>query len=381
MSEKYFSDKKELFPQIYAYELPNDKTKQWLLKVWYTTRKNVNDRIHEQIWATRIDYRLIISESAMREDWTSFDDHEIHKYLEKILKKRKIDWEWFECKDYDVKAAIKWVKERNYNINWRIENFKMRPEQEKAVEKTFYYFKNIKKNTEWWKPRFLWNAKMRFWKTFTSYQLALKMWRTKVLVLTFKPAVEKAREEDLNNHVDFEWWQFISKKTAFADKLDKNKPFVCFGSFQDFLWKDEYGNIKPSNKRVHETHWDVVIFDEYHFGAWRENAKWLFDIKEDKSIDFEDNNENTDILNINDAEKNIPIETDYYLYLSWTPFRAINTWEFIEEQIYNRTYSDEQKAKKERDNSQWENPYSSLPQIVMMTYQLPDNIKMIAQWW
>jgi dethiobiotin synthetase len=45
---------------------------------------------------------------------------------------------------------------------------------------------------------------MRFGKTFTSYQLALKMKRTKVLVLTFKPAVEVAREEDLNNHVDFE---------------------------------------------------------------------------------------------------------------------------------------------------------------------------------
>lgn len=381
MSEKYFPSKKEIFPQIYAYELPNDVSRIWQLKVWYTDREDVNVRIKEQIWATHLKYIVKVAESAMREDWTNFLDYEVHDYLEHVLKKENTDWERFICNDYDVKAAILWVKERKFFKSWRFETFKMRPEQEKAVEKTAYYFRNTKESAEWWKPRFLWNAKMRFGKTFTAYQLALRMWWTKILVLTFKPAVERAWEDDLNNHIDFEWWQFISKKTAFADQLDKNRPFVCFGSFQDFLWKDEYGNIKPSNKRVHETHWDVVIFDEYHFWAWRENAKWLFDVKEDKSIDLDDNDENIDILNIEEAEKNIPIETDHYLYLSWTPFRAINNWEFIEEQIYNWTYSDEQKAKKERDYSKWENPYEILPQIVMMTYQLPDNIKMIAQWW
>ncbi len=43
----------------------------------------------------------------------------------------------------------------------------------------------------------------------------------------------------------------------------------------------------------------------------------------------------------------LPITTRYYLYLSGTPFRAINSGEFIEDQIYNWTYSDEQKAKNE----------------------------------
>ena len=50
--------------------------------------------------------------------------------------------------------------------------------------------------------------------------------------------------------------------------------------------------------------------------------------------------------------------------------------EFIEEQIFNWTYSDEQKAK---DN--WKgknNPYASLPRMVMLTYQLPDSIRQIA---
>ena len=41
----------------------------------------------------------------------------------------------------------------------------------------------------------------------------------------------------------------------------------------------------------------------------------------------------------------MPITTHAYLYLSGTPFRAIESGEFIEEQIFNWTYSDEQKAK------------------------------------
>ena len=67
---------------------------------------------------------------------------------------------------------------------------------------------------------------------------------------------------------------------------------------------------------------------------------------------------------------------NYYLYLSGTPFRAIASGEFIEEQIFNWTYSDEQKAKDEWKGDN--NPYASLPRMVMLTYQLPDSISEIA---
>ena len=60
-------------------------------------------------------------------------------------------------------------------------------------------------------PKFLWNAKMRFGKTFASYELAKKMGFKRVLILTFKPAVQTAWREDLMSHVDFEGWQFISR--------------------------------------------------------------------------------------------------------------------------------------------------------------------------
>lgn len=77
----------------------------------------------------------------------------------------------------------------------------MQPEQEAAVDKTIAYFKSFKKENPDQTPHFLWNAKMRFGKTFASYQLAKEMDWTKILVLTFKPAVEDAWKED----VRFNW--------------------------------------------------------------------------------------------------------------------------------------------------------------------------------
>jgi len=61
-----------------------------------------------------------------------------------------------------------------------------------------------------------------------------------------------------------------------------------------------------------------------------------------------------------------------------TPFRAISSGEFIEEQIFNWTYSDEQREKENWDNSKGSNPYAALPRMVMLTYQLPDSIRQIA---
>ena len=109
----------------------------------------------------------------------------------------------------------------------------------------------------------------------------------RVLVLTFKPAVQSAWHEDLVSHVDFEGWQLVSRNTLSYDDLDLNKPFVCFGSFQDYLGKNSStGGIKTKNEWVHATNWDCVVFDEYHYGAWRENAKDLFESEDAKEVKF-----------------------------------------------------------------------------------------------
>jgi hypothetical protein len=256
----------------------------------------------------------------------------------------------------------------------------MRPEQKNAVEKTAAYF------TAWRKekrnknkpPHFLWNAKMRFGKTFAAYQLARKMGWRKVLVLTFKPAAQSAWEEDLVRHVDFKDWQFISPGGPSYEKANKKKPFVCFGSFQDYLGRDSHtGWIKTKNKWVHDTHWDCVILDEYHYGAWREKAKDLFEAEEADEIKFAAG-QGAEFLKEPDEEieDKLPITTSHYLYLSGTPFRAIASGEFVEDMIFNWTYSDEQRAKQNWKGS--DNPYAMLPRMVLLTYRLPDSIRDIA---
>ncbi|NLC26129.1 MAG: DEAD/DEAH box helicase family protein [Fastidiosipila sp.] len=378
---EFFPLRPEVQPMIYAYEEMNPDYKG-LLKVGYTTI-DVERRVAQQYPTKRPDgkvpYRIVWQDSAMYSDGGTFTDHDIHR----ALTKRgfpSVGGEWFSCTVEDLQAAYIAVRDKTENIENRTQDFKMRPEQKEAVDKTVEFFHKSDKEPGHRTAKFLWNAKMRFGKTFASYQLAKKMGLKKILVLTFKPAVQSAWEEDLLTHVDFEGWQFVSAKNGFDyEGTDKNRPIVCFGSFQDLLGTNENGGIKAKNEWIHTTNWDLVIFDEYHFGAWRENAKKLFEYEdEDAALDFdaEEYQEKEAGNAIN--ETFLPITTLRYLYLSGTPFRAINSGEFIEDQVYNWTYSDEQRAK-ETWGTDPGNPYLSLPRMVMMTYKIPDSIRQIAQ--
>ena len=363
-----FPPKSESNPIIYAYTLLDDTSRQGQLKVGFTTR-SAKERIQEQIGATLSRFTTVVDESAMRSDGSSFSDHDVHRQLKKdgFI---NTEGEWFRCKTEDVVSAIIAVRDGNSSSRGRTLDFKMRPEQQEAVDKAANHFRDFKKKEKDKTPHFLWNAKMRFGKTFTAYQLAREMGWKKLLVLTFKPAVQDSWESDLNTHKDFEGWQFISKDGLEFEDADESKPFVCFGSFQDYLGKNtKTGGIKTKNEWVHITDWDCVIFDEYHYGAWREKSKDLF-VGEDTEVDM-------DMGNIKEFDEDIlPITTDHYLYLSGTPFRAIESGEFIEEQIFNWTYSDEQRAKEEWEGN--DNPYASLPRMVMLTYRMPDDIREIA---
>ena len=377
MAIELFHKRPTIKPMIYAYEDTNPQYKG-MLKIGFTTR-DVETRVAEQYSTKRPDgskpYKIVYRESAMYPDGTAFSDHDVHR----VLKQKHFintGGEWFKCSVDDVRAAVLAVKTHTVNAENRINNFKMRPEQQAAVEKTAAYFLSTEEDNVKRYPKFLWNCKMRLGKTFAAYQLAKKMQFKRILILTFKPAVVSAWQEDLNSHIDFEGWQFISRDTDLTyETADKNRPIVCFGSFQDYLGVNrETGGIKPKNEWVHTVNWDLVIFDEYHFGAWKENAKKLFEQADDDIYDDEDLT-TYDRGNAYD-ETFLPITTSYYLYLSGTPFRALNSGEFIEEQIYNWTYSDEQHAKENWQGDK--NPYAALPRMVMMTYQIPESIRRIA---
>lgn len=375
----FFPQRPEVHPMIYAYRDLNPDY-DGLLKVGYT-EKDVDRRVAQQYPTKRPDgklpYEILYRSSAMREDGSCFTDHDVHR----MLRRRKITGvggEWFRCTVDELEAAVLAVKTDTLNEENRTCTFAMRPEQAEAVNKTIAYFRSSKQDAPDRAPKFLWNAKMRFGKTFAAYELAKRMGLKKVLVLTFKPAVEAAWEEDLMTHKDFDGWQFICRGGMRYEDADLSRPIVCFGSFQDYLGTNESGGIKAKNEWVHTTNWDIVIFDEYHFGAWRDNAKKLFEMdNEDEDYDFDMEKYKKDEADNAYNETFLPITTSYYLFLSGTPFRAINSGEFIEDQIYNWTYSDEQRAKENWDGAA-DNPYAALPRMVMMTYRIPDSIRQIA---
>lgn len=373
-------------PTIYAYEHIDYPAHKGWLKVGYTTR-TAEIRVREQNQTSHVKFKIVLERPAMRKDGSTFDD----RLVRDILRKDHIpnpEGEWCVCGVREVEKAIAAAVAGKDNMMERTEDFEMRPEQKRAVEKTSAYFNAFRKDpsNRGLIPHFLWNAKMRFGKTFTAYQLALRMGWKKLLILTFKPAVKTAWEEDLLTHKDFEGWQFCQKHDDREfNRVDERRPFICFASFQDVLGRNSVGGIKATNEWIQTVGWDCIVLDEYHYGAWGRNAKNFYDRKDPALRRAEEVGEilTEDASSARELEARemydeglMPLRTGAYLYLSGTPFRAISTGEFIEEQIFNWTYSDEQAAKEAWQGEH--NPYAQLPKMVMLTYQLPDSISEIA---
>jgi len=378
-------------PKIYAYTLDEYQATAWvgkrdgsgLVKVGYTDR-DVHVRIREGFGVKTPSaprYDLLLTEAAITEDGDAFMDHAVHQQLASAGVHR-LDGEWFECNADEVRAAIAAVKAGAGlgSLHHRV-SFCMRPEQEAAVAQTATYFTSHADSGA--TSHFLWNAKMRFGKTFTTYQLAKRLGWTRVLVLTYKPAVETAWREDLEGHTDFTNWRFKGKDDKPAD-LDDPAPVVWFASFQDVLGTDDDGNPKVKNEDLYLAEWDAVVIDEYHFGAWRDAARGLY-LRDSEDKDVVGDTTEKDVLDTPDLDEDfaanledaLQLEVRNYLYLSGTPFRALTQGEFLEDQVYNWTYSDEQRAK-----TAWAgpdvNPYAALPKMHLLAYEMPDRLREVA---
>lgn len=386
--DEILAPKPEARLRIYAYSIDDDGHRGQL-KVGQTTR-DVRQRVAEQLKTAAIkNFTIVLSEPAEREDGSVFTDHQVRSAL---IRKgiERVDGEWIRCTIADVQTVLTELRTGQKFTGTHSETFPMRREQADAVNKTHAYFHSIWAEDMHAVPRFLWNAKMRFGKTFTTYQLAKKLGAKRILVVTFKPAVEDAWQTDLESHKDLDGWQYLSRSSGRnPTQIDARKPVVYFGSFQDLLGRDPSGRVKRGNEWLHELNWDLVVFDEYHFGAWRETAKELFEGEEateakklaklEYAADLEEVNEDLTVLSAKETEF-LPITTKAYVYLSGTPFKALATGEFIEEQIFNWTYTDEQRAKAEFAVAHPDrlNPYGALPQMRLLTYQMPDELVAVA---
>jgi hypothetical protein len=372
------------------------------LKVGYTGRPDPRVRIKEQtgtVYPGGEGIVIHLDEPAVRGNGTAFTDHDVHKVLDTAGIQRNS--EVVEATLAEVRAAIAAVRAGRAYDPARTGDFGMRPEQADAVERTAAYFLGHADDPH--PPRFLWNAKMRFGKTFTAYQLARRMGWKRVLVLTYKPAVRNAWRDDLTGHIDFTDWVFADRDTP-CDP-DTPAPVLWFASFQDLLGTTAGGEVKDRNVDLHLIDWDCVVLDEYHFGAWQGAAKEVCDPaplatardpdKAEEKAAESDAERADEIADLADAgtprliaatpDTGITADLDsadlrlsgrHFLYLSGTPFRALTEGEFNEDAIYNWTYPDEQYAKQQwaagqaRDPER--NPYRELPQMQMFTYALSE---------
>lgn len=224
-----------------------------------------------------------------------------------------------------------------------------------AVDKTIEYFKNTPNG------EFLWNAKPRFGKTLTTYELALKMDTQKVLVVTNRPAIGNSWYDDFEKFVaektDF---AFVSTSDSLKDKpvmsrdewkrqLDNDNAkerIITFISLQDLKGSLYFGGVTDKLDWVKDLDWDLLVIDESHEGV--DTFK-------------------TDVVFEN-------IKRNFTLHLSGTPFKAVAAGKFSENQSYNWSYVDEQEAKETWLDTETNNPYDYLPKLNMFSYQMSQMI-------
>jgi len=364
---------------IYAYTVPGRKDEPWerpharthvhgtgLIKVGQTTKPTAAERIKQQLNTAYPGLQgvdILLEEEAQRTDGSWFSDHAVHRALT-AQGIARVGGEWFEATLDEVRAAIVSVCNGTAFESQRTLDFPMRPEQEDAVALTAGYFTAHAGASK--PPKFLWNAKMRFGKTFTTYQLAREVGWTRILVLTYKPAVQTAWRDDLVSHADFEGWHFVDRNTPLDEmneRADSSDPLVWFASFQDLAGKAADGAVKAHNENIHLIDWDCIVLDEYHFGAWRDGARELYDPSDTELAETEEPDDWV-------TEEDLGLKSKHYLYLSGTPFRAITNGEFTEDAIFNWTYVDEQAAKAAWPAAAGPNPYIDLPGMSMYAYEM-----------
>ena len=372
--------------RIYAYRL-NLAELAGLIKVGETERA-VSSRVKEQVNTAGLSdaAEILMDEPAVTADGRTFRDSDVHAVLKRMEGvTHQTDGggvEWFKCSIEQVRSAYNSVYAGEAFNRVRDKKFGLRDEQTRAIEMTDAYFAAALAEER--EPRFLWNAKMRFGKTFTAYHLAKRRKAKRVLVVTYKPAVEDAWQTDLETHTDFEGWEFFSRSSDIDPSvISAATPLVCFSSLQDLRGRTEDGAIKTHNQWIHEVVWDLVIVDEYHYGAWNDASRDLLsgevgggeaelayalggDVGEEVQNDLIDRLDN--------------IKGQVFLCLSGTPFRAMASNEFSDDQIFNWTYTDEQRAKEEftaKNPGKW-NPYAALPQMNLLVYELPEKLREVA---
>ena len=345
-------------PKIYAYTTPQVTTNDGWIKIGYTER-DVETRIREQTHTAAIQTEILWNHLAEYVDGPekglNFKDHDFHGFLKFHDIERRPKTEWFYFNGTPEKSEGLFNQFIHHDISGyqpgKSNEYTLRREQDEAVTKTEAYFTSHE-NSE-----FLWNAKPRFGKTLSAYDLVKRLGVKNVLVLTNRPAVANSWYDDFDQFIAGNTeYKFVSSTDSLKDRPSMSREQfieylsehdeakqIAFISLQDLKGSEFFGGEYNKLKWVADLHWDLIIIDEAHEAV------------DTSKSDFALNK----------------IHRKWTLYLSGTPFKAIARGQFCDEQIYNWSYADEQEAKKNWDSTcESENPYETLPQLNMFTYQM-----------
>ena len=347
-------------PMIYAYNTPGVSYHEGWTKIGYTEKQTVTQRIKQQTHTAGIQYQLAWQDNAIFKDGSGeyFTDHDFHAYLESAVGlERERGTEWFHVDGPASHRHFSDFAQRKLPGSEEKLTYALRKEQQEAVSMTKAYFENGG-------AEFLWNAKPRFGKTLTSYDLIQQMGFTKVLIVTNRPSIANSWAEDFFKFIG---WRGEHSFVSDTDAL-KDKPGV--------LSREEH--LSAVIHREEATPRNMIAFESLqglkgsvYFGGNFDKLRWMSELEFDLLI-VDEAQEGVDTMKTERAFRNI--KRKHTLYLSGTPFKQLASEQFSKEQIFNWSYADEQEAK-----ANWSgedaNPYETLPRLAMFTYQLSGMIR------
>jgi len=354
--------------KIYGYTLPEVPSHNGYVKIGDTTR-DAATRVFEQVGTAGLNPNILFEKLAQKSDGKWFRDKDLHKFLllngieKKDFNQRADEWFYFNGNPEKAEELTERFIFNDYDeihITDKQSDYVLRDEQQKAVEKTLEY---INSHNDYEEKEFLWNAKPRFGKTLTTYDLIRKIKPTNVLIVTNRPAIANSWFDDFKKFIA---WQennmkFVSETDALRNKAmsrsqyldylnttkNENPAQIVFISLQDLKGAKFAGGSYDKLDWVPGLEWDLLVIDEAHEGIDTKKTDRAFN----------------------------QIKRNFTLHLSGTPFKALANNKFNEEQIFNWSYIDEQEAKESWDESLGSNPYETMPTLNMFTYQMSKMIE------
>lgn len=352
---------REIIPLIYSWSTPDIPKYAGWEKIGYTEQASADTRIAQQASQLSVEKKRLWSRRALftSEAGGRFTDKDFHAYLhqqgvERETKLQRTEWHHFAIapkKSLDYFNDFAGQDFTDLQHGGEEDDYVLRPEQQAAVDQAVAAF-------EAGKAEVLWNAKPRFGKTLTTYDLMRTLDVERVLIVTNRPAIANSWFDDFIRFIGHQTtYKFVSESPSLAsrspmtrkqwlalsvDHLDEDPRIVEFLSLQDLKGSQYFGGSYDKLRHVAQFDWDLLVIDEAHEGIDTTKTDVAFD----------------------------QIKRKRTLHLSGTPFKALASGKFDQDQIFNWTYEDEQTARQQWEDDGQENPYAALPTLNLLTYQI-----------